>query len=293
MFAEAYKIVSSFTYPVVISTRHYNGTVNCACGSFIFLNKNGWFLSAFHIMNSFLLFKKQRMAIQEYEEKAMKINNNSSLKPSQKRNKLKNLGYNPNWITNHSFWWGMDGLILDGDLTAFPKGDLVIGKLTPFNPELISAYPRIKNPKSLPPGRNLCKLGFPFHEINAIFDDSTSAFRLTPGSIPIPRFPLEGIFTRTLVIKESTESEKSIKFIETSSPGLRGQSGGPIFDINGAIWGIQSHTKHFPLGFSPKLTRNGREIEENQFLNVGIGSHPETIVSFLEDNGIEFNETKD
>lgn len=38
-------------------------------------------------------------------------------------------------------------------------------------------------------------------------------------------------------------------FIETSTPRLRGQSGGPIFDVNGAIWAIQSQTHHLKLGF--------------------------------------------
>ena len=51
---------------------------------------------------------------------------------------------------------------------------------------------------------------------------------------------------------------------------------------------IMSRTTHFPLGFSPKVKKNGKEVEENQFLNVGLGAHPEVIVAFLADNGISF-----
>jgi hypothetical protein len=36
------------------------------------------------------------------------------------------------------------------------------------------------------------------------------------------------------------------------------------------------------------VKRNGKEVEENQFLNVGLGVHPEVIVAFLTANGISF-----
>jgi S1-C subfamily serine protease len=113
-------------------------------------------------------------------------------------------------------------------------------------------------------------------------------FTLLPGTLPIPRFPIEGIMTRDANAGKSKDGKYDIRFIETSTPGLKGQSGGPIFDVKGAIWGIQSHTTHLPLGFSPKIKRNGKEIEENQFLNVGLGIHPSLLISFLTDNGVKF-----
>ena len=54
------------------------------------------------------------------------------------------------------------------------------------------------------------------------------------------------------------------------------------------MWGIQSRTHHLELGFSPKVVRNGKEIEENQFLNVGWGIHAELLMQFLTDNEIQF-----
>ena len=35
--------------------------------------------------------------------------------------------------------------------------------------------------------------------------------------------------------------------------------------------------------------KNGKEIEENQFLNVGWGVHIELIVAFLRDNDVKFH----
>jgi hypothetical protein len=42
------------------------------------------------------------------------------------------------------------------------------------------------------------------------------------------------------------------------------------------------------LGFSPKIKISGKEIDENQSINVGLGVHAGTIIPFLESNDIEF-----
>lgn len=288
MFADAYEKASCFTHPVIISTRHFDGTVQCGCGAFVVINNEGWILTVEHMMHSFFAFKQHAKEINEYKMLIKSIEQDSSLNSKQKRKKMNKLKPNPKWIINHSFWWGLDGLRLDGNIIGFPDGDLILGKLSPYNPSMTKTYPVFKDPKSLRIGTKLCKLGFPFHEITATFDESTSSFRLAQGTLPLPRFPIEGIYTRNLEIRKTNDSQCVAKFIETSSPGLRGQSGGPIFDVNGTIWGIQSHTRHFPLGFSPKIKKNGKEVEENQFLNVGLGAHPDSIVSFLKTNNITF-----
>ena len=180
------------------------------------------------------------------------------------------------------------------DVRALPEGDLVIGRLEPFDPDGISTYPVLKDPTSnFHIGTSLCKLGFPFHEIKATFDEPKKSFALAPGCLPLPLFPLEGIYTRNVVAGKSKDGKYDLKFLETSSPGLRGQSGGPIFDRNGIVWAIQSKTAHFPLGFSPKIQRGGKEVEENQFLNVGWGVHPELLIAFLRDNGVPFRSSND
>ena len=45
------------------------------------------------------------------------------------------------------------------------------------------------------PGRSLCRLGFPFHDIVPIFDEERNAFLLPEGALPIPFYPIEGMFT--------------------------------------------------------------------------------------------------
>jgi len=194
---------------------------------------------------------------------------------------------NPKWITNSSFWWGCwDGASLV-DVRPLPEADLIVGRIEPFDRAWVSNYPVLKDPsRNFAQGTSLCRIGFPFHQINTTFDAKKSAFIVDPACLPPPYFPVEGIFTRHVAAGKTKDGKYDIKYIETSSPGLMGQSGGPIFDCHGTVWGIQSRTKHFPLGFSPRIQRGDREIEENQFLNVGEGIHAEIIAAFLKDNGV-------
>ncbi len=107
----------------------------------------------------------------------------------------------------------------------------------------------------------------------------------------MPLFPLEGMFTRELILPTAlgvSPPPFPLKMIETSSPGLRGQSGGPIFDLDGTIWAIQSMTAHLELGFTPRVQGVG---VEHQFLNVGMGVHVETILGLLNEAGVSYEVT--
>jgi hypothetical protein len=287
VFAEAYQIASCFTLPAIVSVRYFDKTVECGCGAFIVINDEGWIMTVAHLFESFFAYQQHAKEIADFDQQARAIQQDSRLDIKQKRKRIGRLKSNPKWITAHSFWWGRDGIQLQ-DIKLLPEGDLVLGRLNPFDPQAVESYPIFKEPAILRVGTSLCKLGFPFHKIEATHDESKNAFQLAPGTLPLPRFPIEGIYTRNASAGKTTDGKYEIKFLETSSPGLRGQSGGPIFDIKGTIWAMQSRTTHFPLGFSPKIKQNGREVEEHQFLNVGLGVHPELIVSFLRDNGINF-----
>lgn len=288
MFAKACALVPEFMQPVIISMRFYDKSVGCDGANFVILNDDGWIITVAHIFESFRAFKKHKQEIAEFQRHFQAIQEDQRLTAKQRRKSLRGIKANPRWITNHSFWWGKDGVSLK-DIKVLPEADLAVGRLDPFDSTLVKRYPTIKDPTvNLNPGTSICRLGFPFHELKTSFNEDTGNFKLPPGVLPIPLFPLEGIFTRNVLVGKSKDGRYEIKFLETSSPGLRGHSGGPIFDTYGTVWAIQSRTQHFPLGFSPKVIRDGKEVEEHQFLNVGWGIHPEVIVSFLRDNGIRF-----
>lgn len=289
MFADAYIKAGQFTKPVIISTHKTNGNVECGCGAFILLNDEGWVLTVAHILDAFLAFQENRKIIEDHALTVEAIKNDQALTEKQRRKKINRLNLDGNLIANHSFWWGADGISID-EFNFFYEGDIAIGKIKDFKPIDGFEYPKFKNPKNIRIGTSLCKLGFPFYGISATFDESKNGFVLADGTLPLPFFPIEGMYTRNIHLKsETNKTNFEIKFLETSSPGLKGQSGGPIFDKDGVVWSVQSRTQHFPLDFNPSIERNGKKIEENQFLNVGWGIHPELITSFLNEHKVKFD----
>jgi hypothetical protein len=268
MFSKAYKISSQYTHPLLISNRFYDGTVTSGVGSFVIINKEGWIATAGHILDSLLTYHKHQAEIEQYNAKTgAKID--------------------PKWISNHSIWFGADHHFIR-QFHILGENDLAIGKIENYNPDFVKTYPVFKDPRKLEPGTSLCKLGYPFYDVKATFDEKNNQFRFDPSVFPIPSFPIDGIYTRNIITGKSPDGKFDYKFLETSTPGLRGQSGGPTFDKDGKIWAIQSQTHHLPLGFSPTIKKDDKEIEENQFLNVGWGVHVEAILRFLDEKGVKY-----
>jgi hypothetical protein len=294
MFTKAIKIVSAFTQPVIICKKYESGNIECGCASFILLNSDGWGLTASHVLNDFHLYNQQSKQHEENDKLIFSVHNDSSLNLKQKKKKISQIPRINNRIVELSYWWGSDNVQVE-NYTWNNLIDLAIVKINGLPSLPKDSYPIFKsslNFDELPIGRSLCRTGFPFHEINATYDENKKTFTFAPGTLPIPRFPNDGILTRGVIMVDENTKAKS-HFIETSTPGLRGQSGGPIFDTNGYVWGIQSQTKHLALGFSPKIKEHSKEITEHQFLNVGIGVFVGEISKFLQDNNIKFNISSD
>lgn len=288
MFSQALDKISQYTMPVIISKRLQSGKIESGCATFIILNAEGWILTAGHVLEELALFHKQIAERQEYSQKIQEIENNTKLSRQQKSSKIRSIPVNQQWITHISYWWGRDGLSIQ-NFTIDGVRDLAVGQLESFAGNEVSVYPIFKNASTeYMPGTSICRMGFPFHNIDASFVENTGGFQLAPNTLPMPRFPNDGIITRFRLITEP-QLNRTVKFIETSTPGLRGQSGGPIFDVNGHILGIQSHTESLALGFNPKIKEGSREIVVPQFINVGVGTHTEEVLSFLRDNSISVN----
>ncbi len=277
MFADACEKAAEFTRPVIISTRSLDGTVNASCGAFVVLNDDGWIMTAGHIFDSYTIFQGDQNKIREVDSV------NANRRPGSPEVPLRK---DPKWLTNHSFWWGWDGVRLT-DAYVNRMLDFTVGRLQPFKPEMISRYPTIRDPETLRPGTSICRLGFPFSNIESEFDSALDAFRIKRGVLPLPLFPNDGIHTRN-VMNGVAKDNYEMLYVETSTPGLKGQSGGPIFDKDGNIYALQVQTAHFPLGFQPVIEVDGKRVVENQFINVGLGVHPKTIVHVLRDRNVKY-----
>lgn len=283
MFARAVSIARGFTRPVIASFRRPDGVLGSSMGTFVVVNKDGWVLTANHIVAQYATLQSAKDTYDAYKKVHDSIANDPALTPEEKHKKLKKAGArNPpaNTISDFSFWWGNDQCRFR-EAHIVSEADLALCKLDNFDPGTVAGYPTLKDPtKGIDPGTSLCRLGFPFAEVKQSY--SNGGFTIDPSGLAL--FPNEGMFTRVITYSTSP----LVADIETSSPGLRGQSGGPIFDKEGTVWGIQTKTGHLALGFSPPVP-NGRAGEvEHQFLNVGRGAHPETIVSLMKKQKVDF-----
>mgnify|MGYP000862956444 FL=1 len=280
MFADACEKAAKFVRPVIVSGRRFDGKVEAGCGTFFVINDEGWIITAGHIFDSYSKYQSDQNKLKEIEE----LNKKHSSIAGLPRNELKP---DPSWITNHSFWWGWDGVRLTNAYVN-RQIDITIGKLEPFDPSWVKEYPVFRDPETMRPGTSLCRLGFPFVDVASDFDETTNSFRIRKGVLPMPLFPNEGMHTRNVLKGRSVDGNYEMLYVETSTPGLRGQSGGPIYDRECRICGVQVQTAHLPLGFHPTVEYEGKTVVENQFLNVGLGVHVKTVTAMLRDRQVKF-----
>jgi hypothetical protein len=287
MFADAIERASAYTRPVIVSTRTHDGKVGGSVAAYTVLNEDGWILTAAHVFSTERALARDKERFSALAEGRSVVDGDESLKPRARERRLKDLRPDPKWLTGVSYWWGSAGATVER-YTVKPTADLAVAKLEPFDPESVASYPVFGRGEERPrPGEFLCKLGFPFHRVRVDYDETTGAFSLQKGVLPVPRFPLEGMFTRNVSLAEN-EGGRKAKFLETSTPGLVGQSGGPVFDPDGVVWGMQSRTVSMPMGIRAVVGKPGGSVEEHQIMNVALAAHVDEIVVFLDEQGIEY-----
>jgi S1-C subfamily serine protease len=83
--------------------------------------------------------------------------------------------------------------------------------------------------------------------------------------------------------------------IEMSTPGLKGQSGGPLFNPDGIVFGMQFSTKHLHLGFDivdkEILVQSSlKKVSDYSFIHLGQCIHVDVIKEFLREMKVKFYE---
>lgn len=290
MFSKAYEIAKKYTLPLVVTIRFFDKTIEGGLGSFIILNDDGWLMTAAHNFGASFAFNQHQKEFKEYNDKVQKINSNKQLKQGKKRALLKAIKPNKKWVTNFAILLSGKPIKIE-EYYIYGKHDIAFFRINKTAIKDQKDFPKIIDPSKIKSGTSLCKLGFPFVEFKPTFNESNNQFELPPNLLPVPLFPIEGLYTRNL-LDGIEEGGANVKYLETSSPGLKGQSGGPIFDSEGNIYAVQSKNVTMPLGFTGSVKVKGKTVEENQFINVGIGVHPETLKFFLDKHGIKYTMTE-
>ena len=294
MFINAIEEVAAFTRPIHTITRNYRDTVvSPGAATLFFVNDEGCAVTCKHVMD----LVGNRQAINDHYEKfkAARAAIGKNNKPNQRIKELET-AYNYKEGSTIQLKEVFVGVTSEPTINYrwinHPKYDLAVIIFEDFKNPLYHSHARfLKESSTLKQGKYLCRLGFPFPEFNNFrYNNESDNIEWTAtGLVETPRFPIEGMLTRHLM------NEGEMMGVELSTPGLRGQSGGPLFDQNGLICGMQSGTNHLHLGFDMKnfeVNANGHAIKvTNQpFLHVGHCIHVDIIKNFLRDNNIRFYE---
>lgn len=292
MFVSAIEAAARFTRPLHTITRMWGDTtVVPGAATLFFVNADGWALTCKHVASQLML------ADQLLEKRAIFKTERAQLpagKPS--RNVLRALerkhGYsNGVPVEMHNRFINCVEGPLQLEVRSHASLDVALLKFSNFtalSPSTFAVF--AQHGDELKQGKLLCRLGFPFPEFtNFEYDAGSDQVRwTTTGRSDTPQFPIDGMVTRHLL------GPGGIVGVELSTPGLRGQSGGPAFDGEGCVWGMQAATNHLDLNFDVDMDvlRNGekRRVKDSAFLHVGHCIHVNVLKQFMRDNGVSFEE---
>lgn len=290
MFVEAIRKAGTFTRPVRFISRNYTDkTVIPGTATLFFVNESGYALTCRHVAAEIIHAEKVNKNYSEFRREL------SNLKKDGKFNAGKQFAERRHGLSSGRTaqlkvsFDGVKGLRSFTTIIS-EKYDLALIRFD-CDPALRTEHAVfLKDTSLIQPGKMLCRLGFPFPEFtNFIYDEQKDdIFWTQEGHAATPQFPIEGMVTRHV-----GEAGGTITGIEMSTPGLRGQSGGPLFDRNGIVYGMQSKTQHLHLGFDKKEEKmlvNGREeiINNQPFLHVGHCVHADIIKAFLDEHKVKY-----
>lgn len=296
MFVKAIERVREFTRPLHVITRLYNqAEILPGAGTLFFVNEQGYAVTCRHVAEVLINGPNAQQHYNRFAGERAKLPKNDRYEQAlqQLENKYE-MKLGALIAQKVNFIDCVDSLV-QIDVVYHQKYDLALLKFTTNGrfrygpPALFPAKGQI--PKQ---GHYLCRLGYPFPEFtnfryNPNLDDIEWIH--DPAQMTAP-FPIDGIVTRHI-----NDEKGQFYGLEMSTPGLRGQSGGPLFDENGMVYGMQQSTRHLHLGFDMVnyevwLNTHRAKISNHPFLHVGICISAETIKDFLTKHQVKFYEAK-
>lgn len=294
MFEKAIEKTSEFTRPLHSISRTYGGLISPGTATFFFVNDFGVAITCKHVLNLIPAAETLNQNFTKFKEERSKIPKDGKFKKNLRGLEIKYKYGNDTTVQLKNNFMNCFDKIDEITYHAHPTLDLAILEFKGFTKRLYSSHASfIKDSSKIKQGNYLCRLGFPFPEFNNFkYDASKDDIVWTnEGIAASPTFPIDGIVTRFL-----GDGTGKINGIELSTPGLKGQSGGPLFDTNGTVYGMQYATNHLHLGFDIKdreiIAENKKsKVSNYPFLHVGLCIHVDQIKEFLTGFKIPFTET--
>lgn len=293
MFVESIEKVSNYTRPIHTIMRTYGGKqIVAGAGTLFFVNNLGYALTCKHIVEMLLASEEINKNYASFKAERDRLPKDAKYKSNLKGLELK-YKYSPESIIQIKITF-VDTIDQMSGFTVHlhPTLDLAILKLNDFTKVMYSDVAVFKkNGVDIKQGETLCRLGFPFPEFtNFKYNETTDDIEWTAaGIMHSPIFPIDGMVTRFLA------EPSGIFGIELSTPGLKGQSGGPLFNRAGVVYGMQSSTKHLHLGFDLidteiMINNKVKKVTDYSFIHLGQCIHVDRIKAFLDEHKVMYQE---
>lgn len=294
MFIKAIERASAYTRPIHNITRTYTGkNLIPGAATLFFVNNEGYAVTCKHVIDMLANAENVNMHYNNFKQERQTI-----LASPKHKQLLKGLELKYNYKADSAIQSKNNFVDIVDTMSGFtwhthPTLDLAILKFNDFK-TLLYKEPAVllADESKIKQGKYLCRLGFPFAEFNNYqYNQSTDDIEWTQTGLQVsPIFPLEGMITRFL-----GDPDNGLMGIEMSTPGLRGQSGGPLFDDQGIVYGMQFSTKHLHLGFDlidkEIMTDVGvKKVSDFSFLHLGQCIHINVIKAFLKQHNVSFTE---
>lgn len=293
MFVKAIEEINRFTRPIHTIMRTYgSGKVFPGASTLFFVNEDGVAVTCRHVAEQIIQAEKINQQYLIFTQARFRLNKDERYDENLKELEAANKYTSDTVIQMKHYFVDCFDKMSGYECFIHPNVDLAIIKFKGQQQHYYQNYARfIANDQLAKPGRMLCRSGFPFPEFsNYTYNYQKDDIEWTrEGNPRTPSFPIEGIITRLIA------QNGQISGIELSSPGLRGQSGGPLFDPNGLVYGMQSSTRHLHLGFDLENHEimhghKSKRVTNTPFLHVGQCVHASVIKSFLKEHQIKFYE---
>ncbi len=289
MFANAIENAAQFTRAIYTISRNFGSDkITPGAATLFFVNNEGYALTCKHVAEVLINAEKVNKNYLSYKEELIQTyaHENADLAEKYKLNVKALIQMKTKFINC------ADG-ISNMNIQVHPTLDLALLKFNGFHKLNVTTFPVFKkNSAEIKQGKSLCRLGYPFPEFNNFrFNKTNDDIDWTNNGIEAsPQFPIDGMLTRFI-----GDGKGNVAGIEMSTPGLRGQSGGPLFDEHGVVFGMQSRTKHLHLGFDMEnkvIPVNGenKTINDYSFLHLGECVHVDVIKGFLRLHKVAFQE---
>lgn len=293
MFKDSIERVAQYTRPIHTIQRTYAGKeIIPGAATLFFVNELGYAVTCKHVIELLMAAEQLTAHFNRFKTERDQLPRDTHFKKHLKGLEMK-YKLQPETVIQ------MKNTFVDcvDSMSGFtfhlhPQLDLAILKFNDFKQCMYQDFAVFKKDTAqIKQGEFLCRLGFPFPEFrNYRYNEAADDIEWTnTGVSNSPRFPIEGMLTRFLA------EEKGVYGIEMSTPGLKGQSGGPLFNAEGIVYGMQFSTKHLHLGFDIVekeilLNNTRKKVSDYSFIHLGQCIHADAIKAFLREHQVKYYE---